>query len=264
MPPVEKTGRPACEQMQSEAATVVAPSAPRAIAHGMSRAETLGIPERERNRSRSASLMPACGMPRTTAVTAGSAPRSRIAARMRRSASRFDGSGSPWARTELSNATTARPSLRAAATSGWSWTFTNQLRVVELFRLLRHHQFALRARRDRTRRARGPSRQQKYRTSCPRRASQRSHDHPQSGAPRSGTRCSRIACGVSAEKSASDGCGGRGESSARNIRVQPLAALFAAFFYVTVGRDPSNCFQAPDSRIAAVSATARSTSASIV
>src|ERR1019366_5029755 len=140
MPPVANTGRPARAQRQSAAATVVAPSEPRTSDHGMSRAETFAIRERARNRSRSPSSSPATATPRTTPVMAGTAPRARIAARMRRSASRFDGSGSPWARTELSSATTARPSRRAAATSAWRWTASG---VVELFRLLRHHQFAL-------------------------------------------------------------------------------------------------------------------------
>ena len=102
--------------------------------------------------------------------------RARIAAHMRRSpASRLAGSGSPWARTELSSATTARPSLRAAATSGWSRTFTNPSRVIELFRLLGHHEFALACIGiEHGQNSQKPFRRRKCRTSCRRRASRRS------------------------------------------------------------------------------------------
>src|SRR5687768_18534215 len=53
---------------------------------------------------------------------AGTAPAPTIAAVMRRSASRLAGIGRPWARTELSRATTGRPPARAAATAGGSRT----------------------------------------------------------------------------------------------------------------------------------------------
>src|ERR1017187_1720625 len=61
-----------------------------------------------------------------------------MASRTRMSACRLAGALSPCARTELSSATTGRPSRRASATSGWN----QRSGVVELFRLPRHHQLA--------------------------------------------------------------------------------------------------------------------------
>jgi hypothetical protein len=120
MPPVANTGIPAAVQRARVPATVVAPSRPCAIATGRSRAETLCTPSRARKRSRSSPSSPRVGTPRTTAVTAGTAPRPTTAARIRASASRFEGTGSPCASTELSSATIGRRSRRAAATSGLS------------------------------------------------------------------------------------------------------------------------------------------------
>ena len=120
IPPVANTGIPAAVQSASAPATVVAPSRPCAITTGRSRAETFWMPSRARKRSRSSPSRPRVGTPRTTAVTAGTAPRAVTAARIRRSASRLDGIGSPCARTELSSATIGRRSRRAAATSGLS------------------------------------------------------------------------------------------------------------------------------------------------
>src|ERR1035437_1175703 len=251
MPPVANTGRPARAQRQSAAATVVAPSEPRTSDHGMSRAETFAIPERARNRSRSASSSPATATPRTTPVMAGTAPRARIAARMRRQASRFDGSGSPWARTELSSATTARPSRRAAATSGWRWMASG---VVELFRLLRHHQFAL---------------------TCVG-VVHREHAHGLAGEDVERLADTALHDDLVTVLEAKHDVGILGVDvllaqflwRGRHRRMVGVGAKVAFERcrcnrdprYVTVGREPSNCFQAPDSRMAAVSATARSTS----
>ena len=117
MPPVATTSRPATVQSSKVAATVVAPSSPRAAAQPRSRADTLMTPSRRRNRSRSSPSRPMVASPRTSATTAGTAPCATTARRMRWSASRFAGIGRPWARTELSRATTAR-SRRATATAG--------------------------------------------------------------------------------------------------------------------------------------------------
>src|ERR1035437_777308 len=258
IPPVASTGMPAPVHRQSAAATVVAPSKPRTMAQGRSRAETFGIPDRARNRARSSSSSPATGTPRTTAVTAGTAPRSRIAARMRRAAARVAGSGSPWAKTELSSATTARPSRRAAATSAWRWTFTNLSGVVELFRLLRHHQFTL----ARIGIEHGEHAHRLAREDVERLADAALHDdlvtvlEAKHDVRVFGVHV--LFAQLLRRGRHLTGGEGRGESSAGNMRVQPPSG------YVTTGRDPSNRFQAPDSRMAAVSAATRSISSSVV
>src|ERR1051325_8188390 len=118
MPPVEKTVTPARAHNEIDAATVVAPSTPLATAIGMSRAETFLTPSLFRNLSSSSGSSPTDGTPFTTAVIAGNAFWERTAAIIRSAASRLDGYGSPCASTELSRATTGRPSARALVTSG--------------------------------------------------------------------------------------------------------------------------------------------------
>ena len=94
MPPVANTEMPAAAAMATDADTVEAPNSQRwAIATGMSRSAILRAGPRMRPASSSSS--PTRTTPSSTAVTAGIAPPSRIAAVQRSSASRLAGDGRP-------------------------------------------------------------------------------------------------------------------------------------------------------------------------
>ncbi len=113
-----KTRTPARAASHIVAATVVAPSAPRATGTARSRVESLSTPSAFDSRSIASSSIPTHGVPATTPTVAGTAPASRTAASIARPTSRLRGRGSPWASTVDSSATTARPSSNAARMSG--------------------------------------------------------------------------------------------------------------------------------------------------
>ena len=118
IPPVANTDTPAAAARASDADTVVAPRSQRcARATGTSRSAALRAGPRMR--ACSCSATPTRATPSSTAVTAGTAPAARMAPVQRSSASALAGDGNPrWEKMVDSSATTARPSARAAATSG--------------------------------------------------------------------------------------------------------------------------------------------------
>jgi hypothetical protein len=116
MPPVANSCTPARAASHMVAATVVAPSVPRATGTARSRVESLSTPSAMASRSISAAPIPTRGTPWTTPTVAGVAPPSVTACSIARPTSRLRGRGSPWASTVDSSATTGRRPASAAAT----------------------------------------------------------------------------------------------------------------------------------------------------
>ncbi len=118
-PPVANTRMPAMAAIIIVAATVVAPSAPRATSMGRSRRLALAtfVPALPRY-SICSSVRPAQSLPPMTAMVAGSAPFSRAVRSQRSAVSTFCGYGMPWLIIVLSSAITGRPSSSAFCTLG--------------------------------------------------------------------------------------------------------------------------------------------------
>ena len=119
-PPVANTRIPARLASSAVAATVVAPSLPRAAAGPRSRTLSLGISAPVAIRSTSSGVKPTVGWPRITPTVAGTPPSESTIASSSRASARFSGCGTPCAISVLSRATTGRPQASASATSGRS------------------------------------------------------------------------------------------------------------------------------------------------
>ena len=117
IPPVAATPIPARCAAQIVALTVVAPSDPAATATGTSRRATFVAAPGSKKRASSAGSRPTRTAPSTTAVQAGTAPASSIAADIEEAQARFSGCGRPCPITLVSSATTGRPAATAIATS---------------------------------------------------------------------------------------------------------------------------------------------------
>ena len=117
-PPVANTRTPALLARWSVAATVVAPSPPRAATSASSRVEHLAAPPPGRaRRSSAASSRPIVGRPPSTAIVAGTAPREATAASIERAACALSGHGRPWLMIVDSSATIGAPARTASRTA---------------------------------------------------------------------------------------------------------------------------------------------------
>ena len=118
IPPVPMKWMPATAHTASVPATVVAPQAPETAHVARSRGPTLRTSGSTASRSSTASSIPTRTVPSTTAMVAGTAPRSRTRASAARPTPGPMSGGSPWATSDDSSATTGCERTSASSTSG--------------------------------------------------------------------------------------------------------------------------------------------------